>query len=87
MLEAVSKMSALHQAGINLLAIDFDLTLIDVHTGGCWAGSAATLAARVRPCMKQLMDEALSFGTHVAVVTFSPQVRWKIYCLAYFEFR
>lgn len=80
-------MSALHQAGINLLAIDFDLTLIDVHTGGCWAGSAATLAARVRPCMKQLMDEALSFGTHVAVVTFSPQVRWKIYCLAYFEFR
>ena len=66
-------MSIFCQTGINLLAVDFDLTLIDVHTGGCWVGSAAALASRVRPCMKRILDEALNSGIHVAVVTFSPQ--------------
>lgn len=67
-------MSALSRTGINLLAVDFDLTFIDVHTGGCWAGSVAALASRVRPYMKQLVDDALSSGLYVAIVTFSPQV-------------
>ena len=67
-------MCALHNTGINLLAVDFDLTLVDVHTGGCWAGSVAALASRVRPYMKQLVDDALSAGLYVAIVTFSPQV-------------
>jgi hypothetical protein len=67
-------MSALSRTGINLLAVDFDLTFIDVHTGGCWAGSVAALASRVRPYMKQLVEDALSSGLYVAIVTFSPQV-------------
>lgn len=67
-------MSALSRTGINLLAVYFDLTFIDVHTGGCWAGSVAALASRVRPYMKQLVEDALSSGLYVAIVTFSPQV-------------
>lgn len=67
-------MSTFRRAGIKLLAIDFDLTLIDVHTEGCWTGSAAALASRVRPCIKEVVDEALGSGIHVAVVTFSSQV-------------
>ena len=60
--------------GINLLAIDFDLTLVDVHTGGSWIGSATALASQARPIVKQLVDEALGAGIYVTVVTFSPQV-------------
>jgi len=71
--EAVSR---LNQLKINFLAIDFDLTMIDVHTGGIWKGTSMELASHVRPILKQLVTEAaVNGGIKVAIVTFSPQVR------------
>lgn len=65
----------LAQAGIQLIAVDFDLTLVSTHTGGVWSKTPELLAQRVRPCMKQLILTALNTGIHVAIVTFSPQAR------------
>ena len=31
----------LREAGINFLAVDFDMTLIDRHTEGRWSGTAS----------------------------------------------
>lgn len=71
--EAVSR---LNQLKINFLAIDFDLTMIDVHTGGTWKGTSMELASHVRPLFKQLVTEAaVNGGIKIAIVTFSPQVR------------
>eukprot|EP00566_Odontella_aurita_P028300 CAMPEP_0113556736 /NCGR_PEP_ID=MMETSP0015_2-20120614/17411_1 /TAXON_ID=2838 /ORGANISM="Odontella" /LENGTH=192 /DNA_ID=CAMNT_0000458103 /DNA_START=399 /DNA_END=977 /DNA_ORIENTATION=- /assembly_acc=CAM_ASM_000160 len=59
---------------INFLAIDFDQTIIDIHTGGVWKGTLPELAERVRPMFKALIQEAHSNDIKLAVVTFSPQV-------------
>ncbi|KAJ8602527.1 hypothetical protein CTAYLR_001309 [Chrysophaeum taylorii] len=64
----------LRDAGIKLLAIDFDQTLVSTHTGGVWQKTAEVLAQRVRPCMKRLVRTAIAHGINVAIVTFSPQV-------------
>ena len=64
----------LKNAGINFIAVDFDMTLVDTHTEGRWSRSASELASHVRPCMRQLVHDALDNGIYVAVVTFSPQV-------------
>ena len=69
-----SLVMALQQAQIKLLAVDFDLTLVDTHTRGCWAGTVGELTSKARPYMKHLVDRALLADIHVAIVTFSPQV-------------
>jgi hypothetical protein len=62
------------QANINLLAIDFDQTFIDIHTGGFWTGTLDELIPHVRPEFLDLVAAALHTGTiHVAIVTFSRQ--------------
>jgi hypothetical protein len=59
---------------VNFLAIDFDQTMIDVHTGGVWSGTSNELAPHVRPIFTDLVSAALSSGNiHVAIVTFSKQ--------------
>jgi hypothetical protein len=59
---------------INFLAIDFDQTLIDIHTGGVWPGTVDELAPHVRLEFRDLISSALQTGTiHVAIVTFSKQ--------------
>jgi hypothetical protein len=59
---------------INFLAIDFDQTLIDIHTGGVWPGTVDELAPHVRLEFRDLIASALQTGTiHVAIVTFSKQ--------------
>lgn len=45
----------LHELKINLLAIDFDQTFIDIHTGGRWPGSVDELVPHVRPEFQQLV--------------------------------
>lgn len=60
---------------INFLAIDFDQTLIDIHTGGVWKGSVEELAPHVRPDFRDLLIEALDRNVCVAIVTFSQQPR------------
>jgi len=60
--------------GINLLAIDFDMTIIDIHTGGRWTGTPDELAQHhIRPEFRQLIRACWRHDIAVAVVTFSPQ--------------
>ena len=58
---------------INFVAVDFDQTIIDVHTGGRWSGTPEELVPHVRPEFKQLLPALLHNQICVAVVTFSPQ--------------
>lgn len=65
--------SALTKKGIRLLAVDFDKTLIDIHSRGVWDESVAKLASHVRPCMKDLLEAANHKGVYVAIVTYHRQ--------------
>lgn len=64
----------LKQVGINLLAIDFDQTIIDIHTYGRWTGTMEELKEHVRPEFRQLLNAAMESDLQVAIVTFSKQV-------------
>jgi hypothetical protein len=68
---AVQRLTAV---GINFVAVDFDYTMIDIHTGGRWGGSADELLSHIRPEFRQLLPALLQNEICVAVVTFSPQV-------------
>ena len=59
---------------INLLALDFDQTIMGIHTGGNWKETAETLIPHVRPMFRTIVPSALDRGLYVAVVTFSTQV-------------
>eukprot|EP00548_Thalassiothrix_antarctica_P000792 CAMPEP_0194144984 /NCGR_PEP_ID=MMETSP0152-20130528/13925_1 /TAXON_ID=1049557 /ORGANISM="Thalassiothrix antarctica, Strain L6-D1" /LENGTH=185 /DNA_ID=CAMNT_0038845011 /DNA_START=99 /DNA_END=656 /DNA_ORIENTATION=- len=59
---------------INFLALDFDQTILQIHTGGNWKGTAEELLTNVRPIFRDLIPAALDEGMHVAVVTFSTQL-------------
>jgi len=59
---------------INFLALDFDQTILQIHTGGNWKGTAEELSRQVRPMFRDLIPAALDEGLHVAVVTFSTQI-------------
>jgi len=62
-------------AAVRLLAVDADLTLFRVHTGGKWRGTPEGLSRHIRPLFLALIPEALAAGLLVAIVTFSPQAR------------
>ena len=59
---------------IRLLALDFDLTVIDRHTGGRWKGTAEELAEHVRPEIVCLLNSAFNRQIDAAIVTFSEQI-------------
>ncbi len=61
------------EGGINFLALDFDQTVIDIHTGGRFTGSSSELASHVRPIFSSLVNAAHEAGIKIAIVTFSPQ--------------
>jgi len=65
----------LKEIGVNLLAIDFDHTILSVHTGGRWQDSLEALLPHVRPEFRQLIPAALANDIQVAIVTFTPQIR------------
>lgn len=76
--------------GINFLALDFDQTILRVHTGGVWDGSLAELVPHVRPQLRNLIQAVVAHNKsttevpddpsknnhfiHLAVVTFSGQI-------------
>lgn len=61
--------------GEALLALDFDCTIVQLHTYGLWKGSAEALAGHVRPVFRAMLQVAMEMkDLHVAVVTFSGQV-------------
>lgn len=64
----------LKREGIKLIAVDFDMTLISVHTGGMWMFTPRPLASKVRPGFPEFLTEVLKKGLFVAIVTFSPQI-------------
>jgi|Dee2metaT_26_FD_contig_21_10677794_length_752_multi_5_in_0_out_0_1 hypothetical protein len=66
---------AIKRTGINFLAIDFDMTLVDCHTQGKWNGSVDLLGSKVRPFFKMIVPMAMNQGVKVAIVTKSPQVK------------
>lgn len=59
----------LHELGINLLAIDFDMTLIDCHTGGRWQGTVEELSKHVRIEFVQLLNACLTSPPPSALAT------------------
>ena len=60
---------------INFLAIDFDQTMIDVHTGGRWKESSLELASHMRPVFLSLIPIAYRNNIRTAIVTFSGQTK------------
>jgi hypothetical protein len=60
-------------ANIQLVAFDFDLTMVSVHTGGQWTGTAEALARHVRPDFPCYVAHSLDRGLRVTVATFSTQ--------------
>lgn len=60
--------------GIRVLAIDFDNTLLAIHTNGMWMKSAVALSNYVRPVFRSLIPKLLQCGIYVAIVSFSCQV-------------
>jgi len=59
---------------INFIALDFDKTLIECHTGGAWKNSVDSLARYIRPFFKAFIPAAIDANIYIAIVTFSPQV-------------
>jgi hypothetical protein len=58
---------------IKLIALDFDLTIVDIHTGGVWNRTALELVSHVRPEMQCLIQLSLAKGIQIAVASFSVQ--------------
>ena len=63
------------QLNINCLAIDFDQTILDIHTGGRWTGTVTELTEHVRSEFRQLIHACCENNIHVAIVTFSAQTK------------
>ena len=66
---------AIERSGVNFVAIDFDKTLISIHTSGKWAGSAIDLSLKVRGFFLEFIPLLMSRGISVAIVTFSGEVK------------
>lgn len=66
-------MARIQQDGIQLVAFDFDKSILDLHTAGHWDKPATELVPHVRPDMKCLIRNCLERNIHVAVATFSTQ--------------
>jgi hypothetical protein len=69
-----SSINRLQELGVNFLAIDFDMTILDTHTAGRWVGSLEELLGHVRHEFKQLITASLQKNIRVAVVTFTAQI-------------
>ena len=71
--EAKKIIDILISKGIKVLALDFDKTIVDVHTAGFWRQGTVKLAEHVRPCFEALMRAALPTDLHLCIVTYSMQ--------------
>jgi hypothetical protein len=70
-----SCISKFQELGINMVAIDFDQTIVDVHTQGRWTGSVSELAEHVRSEFRLLLQACCEHEILVAIVTFSGQTK------------
>lgn len=44
------------------MALDFDLTILDIHTSGRWPGTPEQLTQRIRPFFQALIPVAVAEG-------------------------
>ena len=58
---------------IKLICIDFDNTLLSIHTYGKWDDTALNLAKHVRPEFKLFISKCLQQNIYIGIVTFSSQ--------------
>jgi hypothetical protein len=70
--------SRLQRKNIKLIAIDFDKTLVSIHTSGCYQGTMENLIEHIRPTFLYLIQEILdssAYGQtlHLCIVSFSSQ--------------
>jgi len=70
--------SCLRQKNIKLIAIDFDNTLLSIHTSGYYQGKVDNLLEHIRSTFHYFIQEILdspSFGQtlHLCIVSFSSQ--------------
>jgi hypothetical protein len=81
--ELSSIVDGIIESGINFIALDFDFTLIDLHTRGQWDNDdPKSLLTHVRPVLKTFMTLALSRSNLFNTLhpdSGSPPVRF-IYC-------
>lgn len=72
-----SAMAKLKDLRINFLALDFDQTILDIHTSGQWQGSQDELFMHVRPVFAQLIQAAAEDeNMYLSVVTFTRQIHF-----------
>ena len=69
-----SSIKRLKELGINFLALDFDQTILEIHTGGRWTSTLEELLPHVRPVFAQLMQAAVENEIQVAIVTYTGQI-------------
>jgi len=62
------------RAGVLMLALDWDLTVIGCHTKNGWYGTAAELEPHIRPKFRTLIRASHKEGLIISIVTFSTQV-------------
>lgn len=69
-----AQVEACKMKSIKMVALDFDMTLVCIHTNGKWSRSASELSQHIRPVFRSLVPALLSSDIVVSIVTFSPQV-------------
>jgi hypothetical protein len=81
-LQTTLLVASMRRAGVRLLVLDFDQTLVSLHTRGKWSGPGNELGKHVRPVFLELVPVALRKGIAVSVATLSPQRRMVQHALA-----
>ena len=75
----------LKHTGVKMVAIDFDQTLIDIHTEGMWWRDPESIAPFIRPQFRRLLRALTQNNISVAIVSFSSQadvIRAALYDIA-----
>ena len=73
--QCTEALNALTKTGINFVAVDFDMTLISMHTSGQYQGTPVELAKLIRPCFLLMIPCLVAKNIAVAIVTFSDQTK------------
>ena len=68
-----STISNLKSQQIKLICIDFDNTLISIHTYGKWKDNPKKLVKYVRPIFIKFIKKCIQRKINIAIVSFSPQ--------------